>query len=277
MGHRRYGFTLIELLVVIAIIALLAAILFPVFGRARENARRANCQSNLKQLGLAVLQYTQDNDEQLPAVHDCGGVQTQNCDYANATVSPYNFSGLFAGIWNSGWSRPKFWAEMIMPYVKNSQVYICPGYQGRIGYYWGIGNYFGYGGAAPYATTYMYNVNLGIGPDYWNVVAGKHLNTIKSSANCIMMGESLNWFWPEMNFVNSPQYVQVGIPNIKGANPPTGVTSNCATTGGGCVGDYSDDGAHFDGSNLLYVDGHVKWSKDGSLFNTASSQYDPTQ
>jgi prepilin-type N-terminal cleavage/methylation domain-containing protein len=71
---KKFGFTLIELLVVIAIIAILAAILFPVFGRARENARRSSCQSNLKQIGLGAMQYTQDYDEQyLPRWTDGNG------------------------------------------------------------------------------------------------------------------------------------------------------------------------------------------------------------
>src|SRR5688500_3211019 len=65
--RKNRAFTLIELLVVIAIIAILAAILFPVFARARENARRASCQSNLKQIGLGVMQYVQDYDERYPA------------------------------------------------------------------------------------------------------------------------------------------------------------------------------------------------------------------
>ena len=65
VASSKKAFTLIELLVVIAIIAILAAILFPVFARARENARRASCQSNLKQIGLGLIQYSQDYDEQL--------------------------------------------------------------------------------------------------------------------------------------------------------------------------------------------------------------------
>src|ERR1700722_16915261 len=68
---KRTGFTLIELLVVIAIIAILAAILFPVFAAAREKARQTSCASNLKQIGLAILQYAQDYDELYPAPIQC--------------------------------------------------------------------------------------------------------------------------------------------------------------------------------------------------------------
>src|SRR5579862_4173320 len=96
---KKQGFTLIELLVVIAIIAILAAILFPAFARARENARRASCQSNLKQIGLGIMQYTQDFDEHLPL------------GYANPFSSA---TGQFStdNLW---------WGDMIFPYVKSLQ------------------------------------------------------------------------------------------------------------------------------------------------------------
>jgi prepilin-type N-terminal cleavage/methylation domain-containing protein/prepilin-type processing-associated H-X9-DG protein len=97
---KRRGFTLIELLVVIAIIAILAAILFPVFARAREKARQASCSSNLKQIGLAILMYAQDYDERYPCeCHQLG--------------QPNN-----AGNW--------CWRYDVYPYIKNWQVFACP-------------------------------------------------------------------------------------------------------------------------------------------------------
>jgi prepilin-type N-terminal cleavage/methylation domain-containing protein/prepilin-type processing-associated H-X9-DG protein len=97
----KQAFTLIELLVVIAIIAILAAILFPVFARARENARRASCMSNLKQIGLGIMQYTQDYDEKFPNW---------------ATNIPYNAAN----------PQPYGWADTLQPYVKSIQIFQCP-------------------------------------------------------------------------------------------------------------------------------------------------------
>ncbi len=102
---KRKGFTLIELLVVIAIIAILAAILFPVFAKAREKARQSSCLSNAKQLGLGYLQYAQDYDERMPA-----GI---------GYWTPYQVQpGADRG------DNP--WYTNIYPYVKNGQVYVCP-------------------------------------------------------------------------------------------------------------------------------------------------------
>ena len=90
MRHR--GFTLIELLVVIAIIAILAAILFPVFARAREKARQSACLSNVKQIGLAIMMYTEDYDELLPGYQQAG----------------------------------VYWWDILNPYMKNRGILVCP-------------------------------------------------------------------------------------------------------------------------------------------------------
>jgi prepilin-type N-terminal cleavage/methylation domain-containing protein/prepilin-type processing-associated H-X9-DG protein len=106
--HRQQGFTLIELLVVIAIIAILAAILFPVFAKAREKARQASCASNLKQIGLAMMQYIQDNDENYP--------------FGGTTMIEGRQVNMFYGLY---------------PYTKSVGVFACPSNplnQSAIGY-----------------------------------------------------------------------------------------------------------------------------------------------
>lgn len=102
----RKGFTLIELLVVIAIIAILAAILFPVFAQAREKARQASCLSNLKQLTMGWVMYAQDYDESFPRWQ-------WDVNYNNGSGNPRN-------------NGTTLWCNAIFPYVKNTQVYQCP-------------------------------------------------------------------------------------------------------------------------------------------------------
>ena len=124
---QRRGFTLIELLVVIAIIAILAAILFPVFARAREKARQTSCLSNLKQLGLGMLMYVQDYDERFPSGRYIAGGVAGPCDDGN--------------IMHNGWAwmvnddpaagRPAvpshiYLRDIINPYIKNNQLWLCP-------------------------------------------------------------------------------------------------------------------------------------------------------
>lgn len=135
---RKRGFTLIELLVVIAIIAILAAILFPVFARAREKARQTSCLSNVKQIGLATIMYCQDYDERwIPAPWARGDVVGWSPELAS--MAPQ---------------------ALIYPYVKNVQVNTCPSRTTPNG--WTLSGHCMFGGTA-YPDMFL-GMALGYGP-----------------------------------------------------------------------------------------------------------------
>lgn len=115
-ARSKPSFTLIELLVVIAIIAILAAVIFPVFARAREQARKTTCTSNLRQLGQATMLYVQDYDEIFPV-----------CNFSDTTT------GFPPNTHVGSDNKPIFLTALLAPYVKNQQVFLCPTMRGQTG------------------------------------------------------------------------------------------------------------------------------------------------
>ena len=270
LGTRK-AFTLIELFVVIAIIAILAAILFPVFARARENARRASCQSNLKQLSLGVMQYSQDYDEFLPSVRypwaDASGPAT-------AWQGSYN-SG--TGGWATGWP------DLIQPYIKSNQVMHCPSdkFAGRYASATRPIGLTSYGmnhclnqTAPGTATACVSNHNT----QNWSNprASGISQSAIVQSSRVILLADILKF---------SPQYSGFTmLPAVRGSHPFywMGPALEEAYTSGNTYGSYyqsyinagynennyvfpgEQNGRHFGGANIAYVDGHVKFAKSGT-------------
>lgn len=156
---EKKGFTLIELLVVIAIIAILAAILFPVFAQARAKARQTSCLSNVKQLALANLMYAEDWDE-----HYC-------ISYMDWVLKPAPY------VWPDNWPvgyPGSIWTALLQPYVKNRQMYACPALSNPGNNWSALMEYFT-AGTYPYpqwSVGYSLNCVLGwAAPDFWSGVA----------------------------------------------------------------------------------------------------------
>ena len=230
--RRRKGFTLIELLVVIAIISILAAILFPVFARARENARRASCLSNLKQMGLGVMMYTQDYDEKYPTAY-----------ITTSQTPPDGYKWTSSSMW--------FWQQMIYPYTKSDQVYFCPS-----------SKMFGPAGNAgtPYVGNYGANWLMLLTPPN-----SMSLSTVNSAASTYMLMDLGNYVMGPSNVV-SPQGATYYLPGTgKYVTPKPSPAAVIGT-------DYMDDftsGRHFDGVNIAFADGHAKWLKSTTVLAEA--------
>ena len=214
-SHPRQlsAFTLIELLVVIAIIAILAAILFPVFGRARENARKSSCQSNLKQLGLAALQYQQDNDE-------------------------LSIPGRIGGPGTVAFS----WTTLVMPYLKNSQILVCPS---------DVPNVHG-----PITCGYTYNFYAGINS------AGtdpRRLSSVILPAQVPMFVDAGGTADAISGNPATDQAMIFIIPGGGGTQELGRKITNSRIYGVNTVEATAAADRHMEGANYVFIDGHVKW------------------
>jgi prepilin-type N-terminal cleavage/methylation domain-containing protein/prepilin-type processing-associated H-X9-DG protein len=231
VSRRRSGFTLIELLVVIAIIAILAAILFPVFAQAREKARQATCLSNQKQIGLAILMYTQDFDETFPV--------------ANYPAPPSVEAGFDAN------SR-LHWYSLVEPYIKGGytrptanlrkSIYVCPDYPGTTRAFGTSPNY-----------SYVINSNLAppraqnpdspdIPPDWMNQ-SPSTLASVTAPAQVVLTSEGAGQrvYSPGNDTGDYPYYPAYA------AGKDTSLTYVYARV------------RHNGGADYLLADGHAKW------------------
>ena len=248
MKNNRLAFTLIELLVVIAIIAILAAILFPVFAQAKAAAKKTASLSNMKQLGTSVQLYTLDTDDTYPITYaPLGSVYSYNAVIPVPATWPVNPTAEKLNVWNS------FWANNIQPYVKNYDIYTDPGTQRvtvnqaqagtpppSVQMYVGVtyngllSSYSGTGIAAPSSL-----------PLFWN-----------GRGKASIQGYGYQNPYLYCNDLSQPCRYTPSVPGCSSAvnGQWSGISRNSQNTG------YS---VHSGGVNVAFTDGSAKWRKIG--------------
>jgi len=237
---KRKAFTLIELLVVIAIIAILASILFPVFARARENARRTSCLSNLKQIGLGMMMYTQDYDERYPlpmwqSPSTIGSTSQASSAHTFIEQSPRNPAtpaGIFT--FSPGDGRKNFysWMDFIFPYVKSTQLFICPSF---------VVHYSGW--QRTDTPSYGYNRNISNHKPYSPWKAPQSMAAIDTPAQTPLVYEAPSLY----HTVDSTDATLCSSTYLNPSDPH-----------------YEVFWPHLAGSNIAFADGHAKWYTRGS-------------
>jgi len=229
------GFTLIELLVVIAIISILVALLFPVFSSAREHARETTCESNLRQIGLAMMQYQQDFDELFP----------DRPDLKASPSPPWGTTSYPASDPRCGWAT-----IVLDPYVKSSDIWSCPSVQGSaIGsdqHVLEVDNNVG-------ARYWMWPFDHGNLPlpidDFWGKTDEE---SIEGQDSAYKTAVAAGIAYPKGDATSVSDCELATDPYF----PNTPIVQPSSLRG---------LAVHFGGRNRLYLDGHVKWYRDARL------------